>query len=153
MMVEGGGNEISEDDFLGAVEFAHGEIKKIIKAIDQLAKKFGKSKREYPVSAVDEHLGAWVRKAFAKDVAKAMRTVDKQKRELAFGALTVEESALARCGKKDENVKALLENPTSFERVQQDRQVHGRGRVAHHGRRRKNPARRPQTRRSSADLV
>ncbi|HET6276146.1 MAG TPA: polyribonucleotide nucleotidyltransferase [Candidatus Cybelea sp.] len=112
MMVEGGGNEISEDDFLGAVEFAHGEIKKIIKAIEQLAKKFGKAKREYPVSAVDEHLGAWVRKAFAKDVAKAMRTVDKQKRELAFGALTVEE-ALARCGKKDENVKALLENPTA----------------------------------------
>ena len=27
MMVEGGGNEISEEDFLGAVEFAHAEIK------------------------------------------------------------------------------------------------------------------------------
>src|SRR5579862_5222597 len=34
MVVEGGGNEISEDDFLGAVEFAHAEIKKIVAAID-----------------------------------------------------------------------------------------------------------------------
>ncbi len=39
MMVEGGGDEITEDDFLGAVEFAQGEIKKIVKAIDQLGKK------------------------------------------------------------------------------------------------------------------
>jgi polyribonucleotide nucleotidyltransferase len=34
MMVEGGGNEIDEEDFLGAVEFAHAEIRKIIKAMD-----------------------------------------------------------------------------------------------------------------------
>ena len=53
MMVEGGGNEIAEEDFLGAVEFAHAEIRKIIKAIDQLAKKVGKKKREYPLPAVD----------------------------------------------------------------------------------------------------
>jgi polyribonucleotide nucleotidyltransferase len=110
MMVEGGGNEITEDDFLGAVEFAHGEIKKIVKAIEQLAKKAGKAKREFPVKAVDEGLDRWVRKAFAKDVAKAMRTVDKQKRELAFADITVAE-AIARCGKKDDNVKALLEDP------------------------------------------
>jgi polyribonucleotide nucleotidyltransferase len=38
-----------------------------------------------------------------------MRIVDKQKREIAFGELTIEQ-AVARCGKKDENVKALLED-------------------------------------------
>ena len=53
-----------------------------------------------------------MRKNFAKDVAKAMRTVDKQKREAAFGELSVDE-ALSRCGKKDENVKALLETPAT----------------------------------------
>jgi polyribonucleotide nucleotidyltransferase len=112
MMVEGGGNEMSEDDFLGAVEFAHGEIRKIVKAIEQLAGKAGRAKREYPVATVDSDLERWVRKAFAKDVAKAMRTVDKLKREAAFGALTVDE-ALGRCGKKDEAVRALLENATT----------------------------------------
>ncbi|MBV9333702.1 MAG: polyribonucleotide nucleotidyltransferase, partial [Candidatus Eremiobacteraeota bacterium] len=112
MMVEGGGNEISEDDFLGAVEFAHEEIRKIVSAIDELARKAGKAKREYPVAHVDADLERWVRKSFAKDVAKAMRVVDKQKRELAFGELSVDE-ALSRCGKKDENVKALLESPST----------------------------------------
>ncbi|MGB6951540.1 MAG: polyribonucleotide nucleotidyltransferase, partial [Candidatus Cybelea sp.] len=110
MMVEGGGNEITEDDFLGAVEFAHAEVRKIVKAIDQLAKKLAKKKREFPLLAVDATLDKWVRKSFAKDVAKAMRIVDKQKREEAFREITVDE-AIARCGKKEENVRALLEAP------------------------------------------
>jgi polyribonucleotide nucleotidyltransferase len=110
MMVEGEGKEIAEKDFLGAVEFAHAEIRKIVKAIDQLAKKVGKKKREYPVAAVDPALDKWVRKAFAKDVAKAMRTVDKQQREALFAAISIDE-ALERCTKKDEAVKALLELP------------------------------------------
>jgi polyribonucleotide nucleotidyltransferase len=110
MMVEGGGHEIAEEDFLAAVEFAHAEIRKIVKAIDQLAKKNGKKKREFPLLTVDATLDKWVRKSFAKDIAKAMRIVDKQKREEAFGEITVDE-AIARCGKKDENVRALLEAP------------------------------------------
>ncbi len=110
MMVEGGGDEISEEDFLGAVEFAHNEIKKIIKAIDQLAKKSGKEKREYPLKKVNGDLEKWVRKNFAKDVAKAMRVVEKGEREEAFDKLNVDE-AIARCAKKDEGTKELLEDP------------------------------------------
>src|SRR5579863_8147921 len=53
MMVEGGGDEIGEDDFLGAVEFAHEEIRKIVSAIEELARKAGKKKRDYPVAHVD----------------------------------------------------------------------------------------------------
>jgi polyribonucleotide nucleotidyltransferase len=113
MMVEGGGNEISEEDFLSAVEFAHGEIRKIVKAIDQLVKKNGKKKREYPVQRVNSDLDKWVRKAFAKDVAKAMRIVEKGEREEAFAKLNVDE-ALARCnGKKDADIKALLEDSSA----------------------------------------
>ncbi len=111
MMVEGGGDEISEEDFLGAVEFAHAEIKKIVKAIDQLAKKHGKKKREFPVSRVNTDLDKWVRKNFGKDVAKAMRIVEKGEREEAFAEINVDE-ALARCGKKDDDIRALLESST-----------------------------------------
>jgi len=81
-----------------------------VKAIDHLAKKAGKAKREYPVQKVNPELDKWVRKTFAKDVAKAMRVVDKGEREEAFSALTRDE-AIARCGKKDEAVKDLLEDP------------------------------------------
>jgi polyribonucleotide nucleotidyltransferase len=112
MMVEGSGKEIGEDDFLGAVEFAHKEIRAIVKAIDQLARKAGKAKRTYPLLHVDADLDKWVRKNFAKDVAKAMRTVDKQQREELFAAIGVDE-ALARCGKKDEPVRELLQNPAT----------------------------------------
>ena len=56
MMVEGGGHEISEEDFLGAVEFAHVEIKKIVASIDQLKKKAGKAKREFAVPKSDLEL-------------------------------------------------------------------------------------------------
>ncbi len=118
MMVEGGGNEISEDEFLAAVEFAHTEIKKIVAAIDKLAKKVAKPKREFPVQRVDADLDKWIRKTFAKDVAKAMRIVEKQEREAAFALLTRAE-AIARCTKKDEAIKALLETPGNkdFEKV------------------------------------
>ncbi len=110
MMVEGGGNEISEEDFLGAVAFAHEEIKKSGGAIDELAKKVGKRKREFPVHLPAAGLDKWVRKNFAKDVAKAMRVVDKEERERAFDAISLEE-ALDRCGKKDDDVRAALEEP------------------------------------------
>ncbi len=112
MMVEGSAKEISEEDFLGAVEFAHGEIKKIVKAINELAKKCGKAKREYPVQKVNADLETFVRKAFKDDVAKGMRVVEKLAREAELDKITVEQ-AIARCGKKDENVRALLEDPAT----------------------------------------
>ncbi len=59
---------------------------------------------------MDADLDKWIRKTFAKDVAKAMRIVEKGERERAFATLTVTE-ALERCTKKDDDVKAMLESP------------------------------------------
>ncbi|MDQ2859121.1 MAG: polyribonucleotide nucleotidyltransferase [Candidatus Eremiobacteraeota bacterium] len=118
MMVEGGGHEISEDDFLGAVAFAHEAIKSIVAAIDQLAKKAGKAKRAFPVQHSDAELRAWVEKNFKKDVAAAMRVVEKGERNTTFAKLTRSE-ALARCTKKDDAIRAKLEDPTNkdFEKI------------------------------------
>src|SRR5579872_687106 len=69
MMVEGGGDEISEDDFLGAIEFAQEQIKAIVGKIDELAKKCGKPKREFPLLRPNSELEAWMRKTFKEDVA------------------------------------------------------------------------------------
>src|SRR5579872_6745132 len=77
MMVEGGGKEMTEEEFLGAIEFAHENIKKIVAAIDQLQKKAGKPKRVYPLLKIDPQLKTWVEKTFHADVAKAMRIIDK----------------------------------------------------------------------------
>jgi len=119
MMVEGGAKEISEEVFLEAVAFAHVEIKKIVKAIDQLAKKVGKAKREYPLLKTDAALDAWVRKNFQKEVAKAMRVTEKGERNAAFDKLS-REAALAKLGKKgDATVQSLIEDPKNkeFEKI------------------------------------
>ena len=107
MMVEGGGNEITEDDFLGAIEFAHEQIKLIVAAIDKLAKKNGKKKREFPLLRPNSDLEKWMRKTFKDDVAKGMRVTEKLKREETLGKINVDE-AIARC--KDPEIKALLED-------------------------------------------
>jgi polyribonucleotide nucleotidyltransferase len=118
MMVEGGGHEISEEDFLGAVAFAHEEIKKIVKSIDKLAKKVGKAKRSFPTPQLDPELKAWVEKTFKKDVAKAMRVVEKGERNDTIDQLSREE-ALARLTKKDEGLRAKLEDSKNkdFEKI------------------------------------
>ncbi len=118
MMVEGGGNEISEEDFLGAVEFAHAEIKKIVKQIDALAKKAGKAKREYPLLTSDPKLKAWVEKNFKKEVATAMRVSEKLERNAALDKLS-RESAIAKLAGKDPALHALLEDKSNkdFEKI------------------------------------
>jgi polyribonucleotide nucleotidyltransferase len=118
MMVEGGGNEISEEDFLGAVEFAHGEIIKIVKQIDALAKKAGKAKREYPLLVSDPKLKAWVEKNFKKEVATAMRVSEKLERNAALDKLS-RAAAIAKLVGKDPAILALLEDKANkdFEKI------------------------------------
>src|SRR5579871_906300 len=118
MMVEGGGDEISEEAFLEAVEFAHGEIKKIVAAIDKLAKKAGKPKAKFEAPKADATFESWVQKKFADDVAKAMRIFEKQARETALSKID-RATALERCGKKDDAIRAKLEDPADkdFEKI------------------------------------
>jgi polyribonucleotide nucleotidyltransferase len=112
MMVEGAGKELGEEDFLGAVAFAHEEVKKIVAAIDELAKRTGKPKRAFAVSAADADFAAWVQKSFKSDVAKGMRVIDKGARKEAFDKISREE-ALARC--KDEAFKTKLADSSNKE--------------------------------------
>jgi polyribonucleotide nucleotidyltransferase len=54
VMIESGAKEETEDVILAAIEFAHGEIKKIVAAIDELAAKAGKVKRTFAAPEFDE---------------------------------------------------------------------------------------------------
>ena len=111
MMVEGGGNEISEEDFLGAVEFAHGEIKKIVAAINQLAKKAGKAKREFPAAEGQRRS----RQVGPQDVRKGRRQSDAHRREARTRSRVRQTYASKKrshaAGKKTTPIKALLEDP------------------------------------------
>ncbi len=54
VMIEAGAKEESEEIILAAIEFAHGEIKKIVAAIDDLVAKGGKQKRAFSAPEFDE---------------------------------------------------------------------------------------------------
>jgi len=54
VMIESGAKEETEDVILGAIEFAHEEIKKIVVAIEELVSKAGKTKRSFTPPEFDE---------------------------------------------------------------------------------------------------
>ncbi|MGA9063345.1 MAG: polyribonucleotide nucleotidyltransferase [Terracidiphilus sp.] len=54
VMIESGAKEESEEVVLGAIEFAHEEIKKIVAAIEELVVKAGKPKRAFVAPEFDE---------------------------------------------------------------------------------------------------
>ncbi len=56
MMVEGEAKEISEEDMLSALKFAHGEIKKLVKVQNELRELCGKPKTVVPEKVIDQNL-------------------------------------------------------------------------------------------------
>jgi len=56
MMVEGGGNEVSESVLLEALALAHEEIRKVIEVQKDLVSKIGKTKREVTPPETDDEL-------------------------------------------------------------------------------------------------
>jgi polyribonucleotide nucleotidyltransferase len=89
MMVEGEMNEVSEEEMLAAIRFAHEEIKKHCKVQEELAKELGVVKREYCHETNDEELRAKVKAdLYSKCYALASEQVaDKQERLTRFEAI------------------------------------------------------------------
>src|SRR3954454_15055917 len=54
VMIESGAKEETEEVILGAIEFAHTEIKKIVAAIEEVVSKAGKPKRAFTAPEFDE---------------------------------------------------------------------------------------------------
>ncbi|HWG18996.1 MAG TPA: polyribonucleotide nucleotidyltransferase [Terracidiphilus sp.] len=54
VMIEAGAKEETEETVLGAIEFAHNEIRKIVAAIEELASKAGKPKRSFTAPEFDD---------------------------------------------------------------------------------------------------
>lgn len=69
VMVEAGANEVSEEDMLNALSFAHKEIKKIIASIEELVAKVGKEKFVIPaVETIPDSLKQEVVKKIRADM-------------------------------------------------------------------------------------
>ncbi|MDL2234908.1 polyribonucleotide nucleotidyltransferase [Christensenellaceae bacterium OttesenSCG-928-L17] len=81
MMVEAGANEVSEQEMLQGILFAHEEIKKIVAFIAGIAAEIGKPKMEVNIYEPEETFAGKVR-AYAFDkVIWALDTFDRKERE------------------------------------------------------------------------
>jgi len=89
MMVEGEMNEVSENEMLDAIKFAHEEIKKHCKAQEELAAELGVVKREYSHETHDETLREKVHaELYPKCYELAKQQIkNKQERLEAFAAI------------------------------------------------------------------
>ncbi len=81
MMVEAGAQEISEEEMLGGILFAHEEIKKQVKFINDIVKKVGKKKLDMELYHIGEDVDKAVRKYADKKLDKALDTFDRTERQ------------------------------------------------------------------------
>jgi len=86
-MVEGGGNEVKEAVVMDALDLAHGEIKKILAAINELREKAGVEKMPVPPApAPNADILAKVFELGEAPLAEALGTVGKHERKVAMKA-------------------------------------------------------------------
>jgi polyribonucleotide nucleotidyltransferase len=81
VMIEAGASEVQEDTVVDAIEFAHGEIKKICAAITELAQRVGKPKRQVEAPQVDEKYLTDLRKRIGAKLTDALDTQKHPKAE------------------------------------------------------------------------
>jgi len=86
MMVESEAKELSEDEMLGAVLFAHDEIRKVIGAIVELAEKAAKEPWQIDLSDNTADIKKKLKDIVGADVAAAYKLTDKSARANALNA-------------------------------------------------------------------
>ena len=87
IMVESEAKELSEDQMLGGILFAHQEMQPAIEAIKEMASDVGKPPFEYESRKLDEALVKKVEDGFSKDISSAYEVQDKQERVQNLSAL------------------------------------------------------------------
>ena len=97
LMVESEADELSEDQMLGAVLFAHQEMQTVIQAIDELVADAGKPRWDWSAPEVDTVLREAVEAAAMSDLGDAYRITEKAARYERVGEIkdrVVEELAV-----------------------------------------------------------
>ena len=80
LMVESQAEELTEDQMLGAVLYAHQEMQAVIQAIRELVAEAGKPRWEWEAPAVNEELLAAVEEQVKTDLGEAYRITEKAAR-------------------------------------------------------------------------
>src|SRR3954470_12917817 len=84
MMVESEAKELSEEEMLGAVMFAHRSMQPVIEAIIKLAEQAAKEPWELAASGDKEAIKGELKKLIGKDIEAAYKLTNKQQRSTAL---------------------------------------------------------------------
>ena len=87
LMVESEAEELTEDQMLGAVLFAHQQMQPVLDAIDALVAEAGKPRWEWMPPEIDQALADRISEVFAEPMGAAYRITDKLERQDAVAAL------------------------------------------------------------------
>jgi polyribonucleotide nucleotidyltransferase len=90
IMIEGSANELPEDEFVQALEFAHTHARTLVDAQLELAKRVGKTKRQPPLMLVREELLEVAYSVAGDRIEAALYTQGKVARSKAVDALKAE---------------------------------------------------------------
>ncbi|OYQ26154.1 polyribonucleotide nucleotidyltransferase [Sandarakinorhabdus cyanobacteriorum] len=106
MMVESEAKELSEEEMLNGVMFAHRSIQPVIDAIIRLAEKAAKDPWDLAVTD-DKAMLATLKKAVGKDIDAAYRLTGKSARQAALAAAKDKAKAAFADGTPQEQMKAI----------------------------------------------
>lgn len=81
MMVEAGADEVTEEEMLEAIMFAHEHIKGLVEFQEKIIEEVGKPKMEYTAFIPEAELEQQVREYATEMIAESVQAVDKQVRE------------------------------------------------------------------------
>jgi len=90
LMVEGEANVVPDEDVLGAIWFAHDNIKDYVKLLETVRAEVGKPKREFVSAAANETMVSKVTSDFGTTARACISTVDKMERQAATKAMMKE---------------------------------------------------------------
>jgi len=86
-MVESGSAEMSEEELIEALGFAHDNIKKLVASMRELQSRIGRPKMVVEAPARDEELERLVHETIFADVRDALNTAEKTARKNKFGII------------------------------------------------------------------
>ncbi|MBB3860708.1 polyribonucleotide nucleotidyltransferase [Novosphingobium hassiacum] len=116
MMVESEAKELTENEMLGAVMFAHDEIRKVVGGIIKLAEKAAKEPWDIDLSDNTADIKKKLKDAIGKDVAAAYKLTDKSARSNALN----EARAKAKAAFSDETPQTQMVAMKTMKKVEAD---------------------------------
>ena len=131
IMVESEAKELSEDQMLGGILFAHQEMQGVIGAIKEMAEEVGKPKFEYEPKVIDKDLFIRVEEACGEAVAESYKIEDKQERVKSLNLVKADLLKTMITGEEDSPKKSdLMDSVKKIEkRIVRTKLINGEPRI------------------------